>query len=333
MKPQSDHSRLSIITVTHNSGAMIGECLKSVERVLGDSADAVVVDNASTDDSLEIVGAATPWVRKVALSENVGFGRACNRGVAETDSDWLLFMNPDVRLTSLMIPDVGERGFGVGACLMSSSEASGPAFMVRSEFGAFNDLARETFARFLPPAVTRHWLWRRAAEWASGALMLVRRGEFARVGEFDERFFLYYEDRDLCRRFRQQDLPIRFVPGIAGIHAAGRSTTAGRNLRQALSLAAWLEYTGIWRGQIAADAAAKRALLVLHAFARTLGTVPWSSRAHLKAREAVEILGLLQHLDAHLPATEQPVLPHARHAIARTVRAAGIAVDAHALSG
>ncbi len=318
MAATGDKRRLSIITVTHNSCAVIGECLKCVRRILGSRAHAVVVDNASTDESLDVVATTASWTHCVALRQNEGFGRACNRAVSETSAEWLLFLNPDVRLTELRLPDSGHRPFGVGAGLARASPAADTRFLVWRESSPADDFLRETCMRFLPPRLARAWPRRESPpDWASAGLMLVRRDEFLQVGGFDERFFMYYEDRDLCRRFRRAGFPIRCDPRIAGIHSAGRSTDVERSTREAFSLAGWLEYTGIWRGQTVANTAAERALRVLAMLGGAVGRAPSWERGRTKAHDVAQIMHLLEHLDSRLPAGDKPVLPHARQALAR----------------
>jgi N-acetylglucosaminyl-diphospho-decaprenol L-rhamnosyltransferase len=112
---------LSIVIAAHNFAAVIGQCLASITRLCGDDVDIVVVDNASRDDSREVVRAAAPSGRVLALFQNAGFGRGCNVGAAQTASEWLLFMNPDVRLTRLELPSSISASFGIGGWVAQDS--------------------------------------------------------------------------------------------------------------------------------------------------------------------------------------------------------------------
>jgi hypothetical protein len=187
---------LSVVVVTFNSAACIELCLESVRRHLP-TAEIVVVDNASGDATPEILQ-GHPDVGFVANVRNDGFGRACNLGAQEATSGHLLFLNPDVVVTHCDSEGLGQllgaEPFGlVGP---DSTEAQG-LMGVQIEAHFLHDWFEQTLGTLRP----REWRRpRRRPEpphgdaWLSGSMLLARRTEFHRLGGFDPRFFLYYED-------------------------------------------------------------------------------------------------------------------------------------------
>ena len=128
-------------------------------------------------------------------------------------------------------------------------------------------------------------------------MLLVARDEFLELGGFDPRFFLYYEDRDLSRRYHNANLPVRITKAIRGRHAAGTSS-ASDGLRagpMAWSLLSWIQYIWIHEGERTAWRAARATLTTLRVLrlgAHALASLPWA-RARRKARQLDEVLRAL----------------------------------------
>ena len=238
--------QISAILVNYNAGMELGHALRSIaEECAGSLWDAIVVDNASTDDSAAIVAAFAPRARLVRNAVNVGFGRAVNQGVALSASPSLLLMNPDCRLVSGAVSAmravleaepscavVGPRILDPGGAVQGS--ARGDPDMFTGLFGRTGGLrARLPFL----PVAKRNVVVDDAigsgqrsvvVDWLSGACMLVRRDAFLAAGGFDERYFLYWEDADLCRRLRGRGFQVRYVPGATAVHHVGRSSQTAR---------------------------------------------------------------------------------------------------------
>jgi hypothetical protein len=308
---------LSLITVTYQSATTIRGFLKAAAAARPD-AEVIVVDNASSDETRAIVAAQAPWARLVALEENLGFGRATNRGAAEALGKWLLFANPDVRLEAAALPN--HRSVGLAATAITT-EGRRARLDTRAETSYTEDWLENVVSRFLPPSIspfvppTRSW----PAGWVSGALFLTSKRDFLAVGGFDPRYFLYFEDRDLGRRYRAAGLPITLADGVAGHHTVGGSSTGLRRpRREAWALLSWLEYLGIWRGQKDADRTALRALRTLAA-AGTLATRPrLPEHVRRKAGEAKRIVG---HVTAALDDDNLRQRGYYPHAIAAVEQA------------
>jgi GT2 family glycosyltransferase len=311
-------TRLSIVSVTYQSAAVVPRLLHTL-RGLAHDAEIILVDNASMDRTTSVAADCDDQVQVVQLSRNEGYGRAANIGALRASGDWLLFVNPDVELLEVPWPPAADDArFGVGApelLLQGDGRTGTPT--VLAETTVAEDWAREVACRFLPPAVARRLpIRKRPAGWASGAVMLVRRAEFIQLSGFDRRYFLLYEDRDLCARYRRAGLPIRPVPGLRGLHRAHSSSGPVTVARSAWGILSWLEYIAIWHGD---RAAARCAEAVLGSFRTALATTPKalqrSRRVARKLDEVDALLGFLTNAADHLPNDDRTFYPGGRRAL------------------
>ncbi len=203
---------LTAISVAYNSHAVLpgmADCLPAGTRL-------IVVDNGP-DDGLRD-WAAGRGVKLLIPGENLGFGRACNLGAAAADSTFLLFLNPDARPA----PDAIAHLLAAAA-RHPTAAAFGPVLInaggqVRYKRNSY--LLRRAAKPPRDPGPED-----RAVSVLSGAALMVRRDAFQKVGGFDPRIFLYFEDDDLCLRLRQFAGPLILVPAARVGHAAGTSST------------------------------------------------------------------------------------------------------------
>jgi len=243
--------QLAAVLVNYNAGDELRRALASIAADWsGRPWEAVVVDNASSDGSEAIATEFAPHVRLIANRENVGFGRGVNQGVAATAAPLILVMNPDCVLESgatttlaaeLRRRDrcaiVGPRILDPDGALQGS--ARGDPDMFTGVFGR-TTLLRRLFPRLsvskrnvVDVAVASTTSESVVVDWVSGACFLARRDALADVGGFDERYFLYWEDADLCRRLRARGYEIRYVPAATAVHRVGHSsrTAAAASVR------------------------------------------------------------------------------------------------------
>ncbi len=226
-------SRVSIVVVSYNSAEVLGDCLASIE-LHAPGAPAIVVDNASSDGSAELAQAAGSFVTVIRSPENEGFSKANNRGLRAIDAEFALILNPDARLTSSTLPQLLA-----AADRLPAAVAFGPRTVYEDgrpqvSFGPDLSLAAEYGQRKLVKGVKSGAAWalakvhalaaeEREVDWISGSCMLLRMVAVRNAGFFDERYFLYEEDADLCLRLRQASGQVMFIPQAVVIHELGTS--------------------------------------------------------------------------------------------------------------
>ena len=236
-------AELTAIIVNYNAGDELRRALQSIaDELAGQPWEGVVVDNASADGSAAGTREFAPRVRLLSNQQNVGFGRGVNQGFAATEAPLVLVINPDARLTAGAVAamradlDAHPGCAIVGPRILSpdgsvQGSARGDPDMLTGLFGRSSALRRVFPSLALS---RRNVLDAQAGEggidvdWVSGACMLARREALQRVGGFDERYFLYWEDADLCRRLRQAGYRIRYVPAATAVHRVGHSSRTVR---------------------------------------------------------------------------------------------------------
>lgn len=225
----------SAVIVSYNSADYLSGCLRSLRSEGVD--DVVVVDNASSDGSVGVVRATDPGVRVIETGANLGFGTAANRGVAETAGDYVLILNPDTVVepgTAKALSEALDRDPGLAAVGPRMENLDGTLY---PSVRRFPDLGVAFGHAFLGlvwpgnPATRRYrmldWDHERPApdvDWVGGACMLVRRSAFDVVGGFDEAYFMYVEDVDLCWRLGCAGWRIGYEPTARVVHALGGSS-------------------------------------------------------------------------------------------------------------
>jgi N-acetylglucosaminyl-diphospho-decaprenol L-rhamnosyltransferase len=239
---------IAAIVVSHESAATIDDCLARL-RVCAGVAEIRVIDNGSRDATVSIVqrhALADPRVRFVADPGNPGFSAACNRGADGSQAPWLAFVNPDclpepdalsaMRAHAVALAAAGT-GAVVGADLVDESGVRDAA--ARRRDPDLVAMLSSAAARELGVAVEGAALQRVDA--VSGALMLMPRTLFARIGGFDTGYRLHAEDLDLCRRARAAGAVVAVANDVRVVHVRGVSSRA-RPL-----FVAWNKHRGLWR--------------------------------------------------------------------------------------
>jgi N-acetylglucosaminyl-diphospho-decaprenol L-rhamnosyltransferase len=225
-------SRVTVVVVTYNSSDTIADCLASIE-LHGAGSTVIVVDNASSDATVQAIEACS-LATLLRSAENEGFSKANNRALQLVETEFALLLNPDARLTASTLPhllsaaDRHPKGAVFGP--RTIHEDGGP----QVSFGPDLSLVSEYRQRRLVKGVKAGVPWavaawsdasaaERAVDWVSGSCMLLRLAAARSVAFFDERYFLYEEDADLCLRLRKAGLEVLYVPQAVAIHALGTS--------------------------------------------------------------------------------------------------------------
>lgn len=210
------------IVVNYNGDTFLDACLIALQGVRLKPAAVIVVDNASTDDSLlELNG--FPWANVFAQRENLGYAGGANAGLAAVETDYAVILNPDVELD----PDFGRalvatfdarpRLGAAGALLLYPD---GRTIQHAGGTVARPSLFADHLGRGEP--LSAEYELERAIDFATGAALCLRMEAVREIGGFDEQFTpAYYEDVDICTRLKERGWEVRFAPALRGLHYEG----------------------------------------------------------------------------------------------------------------
>jgi len=230
--------RLSVIIVNWNVRGYLKICLDSIYKYTKDiEFEVYVVDNNSSDGSQDMVKKDFPQVHLIENSKNLGFAAANNLALKECGAEYDLFLNPDTELVDNALkamvgymdthPETGAMG-----CKLLLSDGS-LQYSCRAFPSIFADLMENLYLDWIFPRSAffncyHMGLWEhnyaREVSVPAGACLLVRQGIIRKIGPFDTRFFMYYDEIDLCYRIRKNGWKIFFVPDIKVIHHTNQSS-------------------------------------------------------------------------------------------------------------
>ena len=228
---------LSILIVTYNSRRLIDPLLTHLQQELAHlDAEVVLVDNASYDGTAQQVRAAHPWVRVIDSTTNLGFAAGNNLAARHARGRHLLLLNPDalpapgaLRRGITLMDQHPQAGLGGGELRGTDGSRQPSARMfptLRDEFFTLAGLAARHPTSRLFGRLDRRWADPEQAalvDWIPGAFVFIPAAVWARLGGFDERFFMYYEEVDLCRRMRAAGLQVHYWPALKATHIGGAS--------------------------------------------------------------------------------------------------------------
>jgi len=239
---------VSVILVSFNTRDLLRECLHTVFAQTGVSLEVFVVDNASRDGSVEMLRAEFPQVRVIASPVNLGFAAANNRAMDLATGQYVVLLNTDAFLRpgdlalAVSKMDATPKAGLAGARLIGRDGHWQPS--ARQFPSVVNDLlslsglsAKFGRSRFFGKA-DRTWAdpaSPAAVDWVPGAFSIIRREVLDAIGHFDERFFLYYEEVDLCRRIVAAGWQIWYWPELVVVHIGGESSRQVRCLSMSSS--------------------------------------------------------------------------------------------------
>lgn len=230
---------VDVVVVSFNSRETLRDC---VEPLCGEAGiTVIVVDNASSDGSVDSITDLPALV--VGRNVNGGFASGCNAGWRAGEAPYVLLLNPDARIQPDGIRALAraldeDPAVGIVAPRIVTSTGS-LDFSQRRHARLRSTFARALFLHRLSPRSAwadelvrdeERYRTPGTAEWVSGACLLVRRAILEQLGGLDERFFMYCEDADLCRRTWNAGYSVRFEPAVTCVHEGGASAPRGRLL-------------------------------------------------------------------------------------------------------
>lgn len=234
---------LSIIIISFNTSNLLLSCINSIIRQTKDvSYEIIVVDNASTDGSPEIIS-NLQGVKLINNKNNIGFAGANNQGIRKTKGRYILLLNSDTIISDNLLKEMvlwmdEKPEAGITTCSLRNKDGS-----IQGNGGFFPTLMRvfswmtiqdlpfvDRVIKPFHPAKsksfskeTEFYKKPRELDWITGAFMLVRKDVFEKAGHFDEDYFMYVEDVDFCYRVKRQNWKIWYFPQWSIIHYGGAS--------------------------------------------------------------------------------------------------------------
>ncbi len=229
--------KFSIVIVNYESWPHTLRCIEALLRTGYESFEVVVVDNEG-GAAPELPSLSRLRSRLIQNPANLGFAHACNQGIAATDGEYIVLINPDT-LVEQNFFDVFESFFadnpGVGIAGPRVIDSYGDLQLsARQDLNFISGLLGRT--SFLTRLFSGSALVKRMfpalgmlggpteVDWVSGACMVIRRRTLEKIGPLDERFFMYFEDADLCRRSREAGWPVYYLPPVEVLHLTGASS-------------------------------------------------------------------------------------------------------------
>ena len=225
--------KFSVVTVNYRSWTYTLRCIDSLYRTGYEDFEVVVVDN----DQGAVPEIPHP-VRLIRNPENVGFARACNQGILTSNGEYVVFINPDTLVEEDFFENLRrffDENLRAGVAGPRIVDAEGNLQLsARKELSFVSGFLGRTslLTRLFPknPLVRRLFPTAErlagptAVDWVSGACMVIRRRILEEIGSMDERFFMYFEDADLCRRAREAGWLVYYLPQVEVLHHTGASS-------------------------------------------------------------------------------------------------------------
>jgi GT2 family glycosyltransferase len=216
--------KVSVLVINYNGKHYLRECFESLKNQTYSDYDMYIVDNGSTDGSARYVNEHFPWVRVIAFKENLGFARAYNEAIKSIDTDLVGLLNNDTRvdgrwlqeLVNVMLEDKLVAAVGSKILLYDNPQLLNHAGARITPIGGGFDIG-------LYQKDCKTHDAKKEVGAVCGAAMLVRKNLFVKIGGFDEDFFAYFEDLDLCWRAWLYGFKILYIPTSVVYHKLGGS--------------------------------------------------------------------------------------------------------------
>jgi hypothetical protein len=250
---------LNIIIVNWNSGNQLYDCLKSVKQTKKDSFKlnkVIVIDNNSADNSLDNLDKINIPLKIIKNKKNKGFAAACNQGAKDSNSDYLLFLNPDTKLfdeslsKSVSFIEKKEND-NLGILGIQLVNENGVIQRTSSRFPSFKNLTIEILGlnKIFKNKFYGHFMkeWghnnNQVVDQVMGAFFLVKSSLFKKIKGFDERFFVYYEEVDFSYRAKKKGFKSYYLSDVQAFHKGGGTSEQVKAARLFYSLRSRILYS------------------------------------------------------------------------------------------
>jgi GT2 family glycosyltransferase len=226
---------VTAVIVTYQSARTIGRALEAARRCYDEQVlDIVIVDNGSRDDTQKVIQREANWARVVLTGKNNGFGRGCNIGFAQVSSPYTIFINPDAVVepeairTMLQFMEQHPKVGIVGPAIVEGEANGIGELQVTGERLTPAKMLRAALPLLRYPAISHPIMPGSAPSptgWVCGAVLMIRTDLMKRLNGFDPRFFLYWEETDLCHRVEEAGFDVWAVGNAVAHHVGGASSS------------------------------------------------------------------------------------------------------------
>jgi hypothetical protein len=216
--------KVAVLVINYNGKHFLKACLESLEKQTYKNYEVYIVDNASTDGSIEYVKQHFPWVKTIVFSENLGFAKAYNEATRIVNADYAVFLNNDTKVDANWLSELVK-----GALEDESVVAVGSKILFYAQPGILQHAGAQLALTGGGIDVGQYekddgkYDKRRLVGAVCGAAMLVRKDGFLKLGGFDDDFFAYFEDTDFCWRVWLHGYKVIYVPTSVVYHKFGGS--------------------------------------------------------------------------------------------------------------
>ncbi|WP_445634874.1 N-acetylglucosaminyl-diphospho-decaprenol L-rhamnosyltransferase [Nostoc sp. DSM 114161] len=236
---QQQSISVSIILVNYNGAELLPDCLNSIQKFIDiPSYEIIVVDNASSDSSVELIAEKFPQVRLIKQTQNRGFGAGNNAGAKVASGKFLFLLNTDTIITYNILPHLidlmqADSQIGIIGPKLLNPDGSfqisvSPALGIKGEYEA-----RQMHLNYLNNSernsIEQKFQQTQEVDIVVGAAFFIRSSLFQELNGFDENFFMYFEESDLCQRAQYQGYKIIYTPDVSLIHLKGYSIQKSAN--------------------------------------------------------------------------------------------------------
>ncbi|MEK6790242.1 MAG: glycosyltransferase family 2 protein [Deltaproteobacteria bacterium] len=252
---------LSIVIVNYNGLRFLQGCLTSIERFADTPHEVIIVDNASSDGSVEFIEKNLPGVRLVSSPENLGFSGGNNLGAKKAAGDLLLLLNNDTRLLTPLSKAVaefeGDERLGALSCRMYFNDMRFQPSWGYEHLPLRVILTWSGLSRFTSSSMFREielnecsYSSRRNVDWATGAFLMTIKKLWDELGGLDEKYFMYVEDADFCKRVRMSGYSVVYTPEVEIVHYRGGGKAWGGERALLSQMSSYIVYTDKFHGAL-----------------------------------------------------------------------------------
>ena len=230
-------NELSIVIVNYKTWDKLAFCLDSILKQIEIEIQVIIVDNNSNDNKFFVFQQKYKWVTWIENSKNYGFAKACNIGIENAKSKWYLFLNPDTILEPKSIHSLinycnektehriigikqlnenkkNSNSYGLFLNFWSLSGLIRP--LIRLKKGSYKSINSKEIAN---------------PDWISGSFIMIRKKDFELINGWDESYWMYYEDMDLCKRAKKINLKVSLLNNWSCIHFHGASSRKNTKIK------------------------------------------------------------------------------------------------------